>query len=74
MEEEKITITMKEYKELLVIKGKYEELKEINKSLVVFDDKKNNINIMPYPYKEINTTDPILTPPYKITCKRESNV
>lgn len=71
MEEEKITITMKEYKELLVIKGKYEELKEIHKPLVVFDNKKDNINIMPYPYKEINTTDPIPIPPYKITCKGE---
>ncbi len=26
--EEKITISMEEYKELLIIKGKYEELKE----------------------------------------------
>lgn len=28
MDEEGITITMEEYKELLMIKGKYEELKE----------------------------------------------
>lgn len=58
-EEVIIRIPFEEYKELLIIKGKYEELKEINKPLVVFDDKKDNINIMPYPYKEIHTTDPI---------------
>lgn len=28
MEENKITINMEEYKELLIIKGRYEELKE----------------------------------------------
>ena len=34
--EEKITITLEEYKELLMIKGKYEELKEINKPTITY--------------------------------------
>ena len=36
-----ITITLVEYKELMIIKGKYEELKSIlvNKQIISFDDK-----------------------------------
>ena len=40
MEQQKIiTITLEEYKELLIIKGKYEELKEIQKPIIMIDDK-----------------------------------
>lgn len=66
-----IKISLKEYKELLIIKGKYEELKEIQKPLVVFDGKKDNVNVMPYPYRELQSTDPVIAPPYKITCKED---
>ena len=64
--EETITITMKEYKELLEIKGRYEELK----------------NIYQLYYKPIITDNGIrlydneLKPPYKVTvtCDTESEV
>lgn len=62
MEQQKvITITLEEYKELLMIKGKYEELKEINKPVIT--------------YRGITFNDekPIISP-YKVTCdntKRE---
>ena len=50
--EKYITITMEEYKELLIIKGKYEELKEVQNPLIFYD--------------RIN--NPIMESPYKITC------
>ena len=57
MKEETITITLEEYKELLMIKGKYEELKSLysptfNKKITYhnFEDGKE------------------LKPPYKVTC------
>lgn len=43
---ENILISMEEYKELLVIKGKYEELSKIHKPLVYFNgDKVENSNM-----------------------------
>lgn len=50
---EEITISMEEYKELLIIKGKYEELSKIHKPLVYFDGGKvENSNMPPFePYK-----------------------
>lgn len=54
-EEVIIRIPFEEYKELLIIKGKYEELKKLQQPLIVWDGKKE--------------TDPFITPPYKITCK-----
>lgn len=51
-----ITITLEEYKELLIIKGKYEELK-------------SNYTPIIYPkitYRETKNNE--LTPPYKVTC------
>ena len=57
MKEETITITLEEYKELLMIKGKYEELKSLytptfNTKIIYrgFEDEKE------------------LKPPYKVTC------
>lgn len=51
MEQQKIiTITLEEYKELLIIKGKYEGLKEINKHIytgIRFNDNKD-VPIQPY--------------------------
>lgn len=59
MEQQKvITITLEEYKELLEIKGRYEELKEINKPVITytgftFNDEKPIIS----PYNEKVTYD-----------------
>lgn len=62
MEQQKIiTITLEEYKELLEIKGRYEELKEINKPVITYTGFK------------FNDEKPI-TSPYKVMCdnmKRE---
>lgn len=60
---EKITISLEEYKELLIIKGRYEELKD-----------KNNITWTPPSKTTITYTGPdgkqISMPesPYKVTC------
>lgn len=68
-DKETITISLEEYKELLIIKGKYEELKK-QQPLIVYDGfKENGTTILPC--KDIKTTDPILNPPYKITCNKE---
>lgn len=53
--QEVITISLEEYKELLVIKGKYEELQKIHQPLIVWNDKNK-------------PTDPF-SPPYKIICE-----
>ena len=61
-----IAISMEEYKELLIIKGKYEELSKINKPLIVYDGyKENGTTILPC---EDRTNNPIPKPPYKVTC------
>lgn len=68
MSEEEITITMEEYKELLIIKGKYEELKSRETKPIIwsgYNEKGTTI----LPCRDIQTTDPIIAPPYKITCK-----
>ena len=56
--EDKITIPIEEYKELLIIKGKYEELKDKNRTIIYKDlgiDKNTNIPTIP-------------AETYKITC------
>ena len=60
---ETITISMEEYKELLIIKGKYEELKLL---------------YQPYPkttitYRDFNNEKDLI-PPYKITCGESNNI
>lgn len=49
---ENILISMEEYKELLVIKGKYEELSKIHKPLVYYNvgkvENSNMPNLEPY--------------------------
>lgn len=59
---EAITITLKEYKELLIIKGKYEELKE----------QKQQITYVPWnthiTYKNADDWLEKETKPYKVTC------
>ena len=61
---------MEEYKKLLVIKGKYEELKEQITPISVYDGfRENGTTIIPC--RDIQTTDPILKPQYKITCEKE---
>ena len=57
MKEEKITITLEEYKELLMIKGKYEELKSLYTPT-------SNTKIT---YRNFED-DKELKPPYKVTC------
>lgn len=52
-----ITIPMEEYKELLVIKGKYEELRNL-----YYSYPKSTIT-----YRDFNS-EKELTPPYKVTC------
>ena len=60
---ETITISMEEYKELLIIKGKYEELK-----LLYQPYSKTTIT-----YRDFNN-EKKLTPPYKITCEESNNI
>lgn len=58
-----ITISMDEYKELLIIKGKYEELKEQKTPKLIYDGfRENGTTIVPC--RDIE-------PPYKITCEKE---
>lgn len=57
MKEETILITLEEYKELLIIKGKYEELKSLYN---------HNFNTKII-YRNFED-DKELKPPYKITC------
>lgn len=47
MENDKITISMEEYKELLMIKGRYEELKE-RRMLAEFNKKEDGLCKPPY--------------------------
>lgn len=56
--EEKITITLEEYKELLMIKGKYEELKS----------KDNPIRIASVWRDNFSKTEVY---PYKVACTKE---
>lgn len=69
-----IRITLEEYKELLIIKGKYEELRKINKPLIFHDGgfvkEKDGLIGNPTPFIPCET-DPTIVPPYKITCNKE---
>lgn len=73
MDKQIITIPIEEYKELLIIKGKYEELKSQTQILHLewFDNNKRNNGLNILPCKETRTTDPVpvINPPYKITCE-----
>lgn len=63
---EEITIPMEEYKELLIIKGKYEELKKIQQPLILYDGyTENGTTIIPC---QDRTNSPVMKPPYKVTC------
>lgn len=69
MEQKEITISMEEYKELLMIKGKYEELKNQPVKPILY---REPVTIKEYgdnPLREMFTTDPLPQQPYKITCK-----
>ena len=60
---ETITITLKEYKELLIIKGKYEELKE--------RQQQQQIPCVPWNTHITYNTDDLFekeVKPYKVTC------
>lgn len=59
---EEITISMEEYKELLIIKGKYEELKSQER------------NVITYTPRDLTRTfygEPIPKETYKITCENK---
>jgi hypothetical protein len=60
--QETITITLEEYKELLMIKGKYEELKSIYCPSLTYP----KTTITYRDLSEDNTKE--LKPPYKVTC------
>lgn len=67
-----IEIPFEEYKELLIIKGKYEELKSQKEKPSIDWAQPSYIReplTMPT-YGGDNTTDPLLTPPYKVTCSK----
>lgn len=69
MEQDKITISIEEYKELLIIKGKYEEISKFNEPLILKYDGYNEKGTTILPCKDIKTNDPpVVVPPYKITC------
>ena len=61
-DEATITITLEEYKELLVIKGKYEELKERIQQIVGVPYKTNII------YRNAGDLFEKEVKPYKVTC------
>ena len=69
-EEIVVKVPFEEYKELLIIKGKYEELKKIQQPLIVWDGRKEDGTTI-LPQREIRTNDPVIAPPYKITCKED---
>ena len=59
---EVITISMEEYKELLIIKGRYEELKS-NQPAIPLDWNKPTLTRTLY-----GSGEQIPEPPYKMTC------
>lgn len=62
MDDKEITIPMEEYKELLMIKGKYEELK--SQQLMKITTPAYHIKDLTQKYKDIE-------PPYKVTCEEK---
>lgn len=60
-----IAIPLEEYKELLIIKGKYEE---VQKSKLIYYDGYKEDGTTIIPQRESKTGDPIPCSPYKITC------
>jgi hypothetical protein len=69
--EKMITIPTEEYKELLIIKGKYEELKSQTRQPIIWSGyTEQGTTILPCrDTGEFQTTSPVTTSPYKITCK-----
>ena len=61
IEDGMITIPFEEYKELLILKGRYEELK--NKSTI-------DTGIT---YRDLNSNDRFIIDPYKVICERKCN-
>lgn len=58
-----IEISFEEYKELLIIKGRYEELKSQQSIPWIVNPKDTTIT-----YTNTKRQDKELTPPYKVTC------
>lgn len=58
-----IEIPFEEYKELLIIKGRYEELKSQQSIPWIVNPKDTTIT-----YTNTKKQDKELTPPYKVTC------
>lgn len=64
---ETITISMEEYKELIMIKGKYEELKSLYQYPIHVYPKTN------ITYRDFNNEKDLI-PPYKITCEELNKI
>ena len=65
---EYFAVEWEEYKELLTIKGKYEELSKLHTPVTLNYNGFNEKGTTIIPCKEIQTNDPLVVPPYKITC------
>ena len=64
LDDKQITISLEEYKELLIIKGKYEELKsQQNIPWTINNPRGTTIT-----YKDTKEQAKELTNPYKVTC------
>ena len=62
-----IVVKWEEYKELLIIKGKYEELSKYQQPLIIYDGW-NEKGTTIIPTRDLTRTDPSIIPPYKVTC------
>lgn len=62
-----ILITMEEYKELLMIKGRYEELKEQPAKPILYREPTTIKEYGNNPFRETLTTDPLPKETYKVT-------
>lgn len=70
MIQENITISMEEYKELLIIKGKYEGLKDVNPN-ITYIPYSNFPDNMPLKEWTLTSTSPKPEPTYTPYCKGE---
>lgn len=70
--QEMISIPMEEYNQLLIIKGRYEELKEQQTTLKWLTTPQPLTKEYGHnPFKEVYSSDKLPEPPYKITCNNE---
>ena len=65
-----IEIPFEEYKELLIIKGKYEELKSRQTIKIDYSPTVQPLTMPTITYSGDKTIDPLPNSPYKITCSK----